>query len=190
MVTGISSLLLEGETLYYTASNSVFKIDITDATPTPEQLIAGLVSPTGMAIDGNTLYIAEFNAGRISTIDVTDTSPTRIDFITGLNTPNFLLLHRDFLYYSDNNSNIVERIDITAATPTRELVAGSTINFFPTGLAIDGDIIYMAQGIANRVCTVNIKDSNTEPANFATMVIQPLGIVSNGTIFRFSQSSL
>lgn len=190
VITGVSNLnrlLLDGNTLYYTTNNTVFKIDITEATPAPQQVITGLSSPTDMAIDGNTLYIAEFNAGRISTIDITDTNPTRLDFITGLNTPNFLLIDGDFLYYSDANSNIVERIDITDPTPTRVLVATSSINFFPTGLAIQEDILYMAQGIADRVSTVNVTDANTEPTSFVNMLNVPLGISINDNLLFITE---
>ncbi len=70
MVTGISNLsrlLLDSNTLYYTTDNVVFKIDVTDATHAPQQVITGLSDPNGMAIDGNTFYIFEFSAGRIST---------------------------------------------------------------------------------------------------------------------------
>ena len=154
VVTGIDDpnrLLLDGNTLYYTTGTAVFKIDITEATPIPQQVITGLSDPKGMAIDGNTLYISEFNAARISTIDVTNANPTRLDFITGLNTPDFLLLDGDFLYYSDPNGNVVNRIDITAPTPSTELVSTNFINFFPNGLAIQGDILYMAQGLVDRV---------------------------------------
>ncbi|WP_323787035.1 T9SS type A sorting domain-containing protein [Psychroserpens sp.] len=187
IVTGISDpkrMLLDDNTLYYATDDTLFKIDITEATPVPQQVIAGLAGIRGLAIDGNTLYISEFSAGRISTIDVTDTNPTRLDFITGLNTPNYLLIDGDFLYYSDPNSSIVERIDITETTPTRVLVSTSGFNFSPTGLAIQGDILYMAQGIADRVSIVNVADANTSPTNLVTMLNVPLGIViDNNQLF-------
>ncbi len=179
-ITNLNRLLLDGNTLYYTTNNAVFKIDISETTPTPQQVISGLSNPLGMALDGNTLYIAEFNAARISTIDVTDTNPTRLDFITGLNTPNYLLLNGNFLYYSDNNSNIVQRIDISATVPVTELVASGVINIDPIGLAIQGNILYMSQTQVNRVSSVDVTDSNTQPTDVVLMVNAPLGINIDG----------
>jgi len=186
-ITNLNRLLLDGNTLYYTTNNAVFKIDISETTPTPQQVISGLINPIGMALDGNTLYIAEFSAGRISTIDVTDANPTRLDFITGLNTPNGLLLNGNFLYYSDNNSNIVQRIDITTIVPVTELVADGVLNIDPIGLAIQGNILYMSQANANRVSTVDVTDSNTQPTDVVTMVNRPLGIAIDNNMLYITE---
>ncbi len=149
VVTGLnnpSRLLLNGNDLYFSTPSEVFKIDITESSPTPVSVVSGLTTATGMAIGGNTLYIAEFNAGRISKIDLTDPVPTLETVISGLNTPNCLYLEGNTMYYSDNNSQIVAKFDVTEANPSTTLVASSAINFNPIGLALQGNNLYMGQG--------------------------------------------
>ncbi len=181
VATGLNDpkrLYIEGNDLYFTDANSVFKFDVNEINPTPELIVSGLITPTGVTKSGNTLYVAEFNGGRISKIDLSN--PVREDFVTGLNTPNFLLLDGDFLYYSDNNSNIVERFDITLANPTAQLIASSNVNFKPTGLSIKDNILYMGQSTADRVSSVDVTSGITQPDLVVAGLERPLGITVQG----------
>jgi len=190
VVTGINDvvrILLDGNNLYYSDDNSVRRVDITESAPTPELVIDGLISPAGLAVNGNDLYVAEFSAGRISVIDMSSETPTREDFVTGLNTPNFLLLDGNFLYYSDNNDNVVARFDITAATPTAELIATSNVNFSPLGMSIQGNILYMAQGLSNRVSKVDVTSGIIQPEDVVTSVNRPIGIQVRDNILYVSE---
>ncbi|WP_310994038.1 T9SS type A sorting domain-containing protein [Aequorivita marina] len=183
VVTGISTpsrLLINGNDLYFSTTSEVFKIDITQTSPTPTSVVSGLNAATGMAMAGNTLYIAEFNAGRISKIDISDPTPSLETVISGLNTPNGLYLSGNTMYYSDNNSNIVEKFDVTDLNPTTTLVATSAVNFSPSGLALHESILYMAQSQSNRVSKVDVDSGVTQPTDVVVGVNRPLGIRLNG----------
>tara|TARA_R110000850_G_scaffold218852_3_gene344431 strand:+ start:16312 stop:17358 length:1047 start_codon:yes stop_codon:yes gene_type:complete len=187
VLTGLNDpkrMVIAGNDMYFTSANSILKFDITDSDPTPEVIISGLVNPSGMAITGNDLYVAEFNGGRISKIDISLTDPVREDFVTGLNTPNFLLIDGDFLYYSDNNSNIVARFDLNVANPSSEVIATSAVNFNPTGLAIRDNILYMGQGNADRISSVDVTSGVTDPDFVVAGTQRPLGIrIMGGKLF-------
>ncbi|MEM0518966.1 T9SS type A sorting domain-containing protein [Aequorivita flava] len=179
VVTGIndpSRLLLDGNTLYYCTGSEIFKIDVTENSPTPISVLSGLNGVVGMTVDGNTLYFSEFNAGSISKIDLTDPNPTKETVIDGLNTPATIYLSGTTMYYSDANDNVVNKFDVTDPNPTTVLVATSNVNFSPTGLALQGDILYMGQGQANRVSKVDVTSGVTQPVDVVTGVQRPLGI--------------
>ena len=184
VITGLndpSRLLLDGNDLYYSTPSEVFKIDITQSSPTPVSVIDGLTTATGMAKGGDILYIAEFSAGRISKVDLSDPTPTLETVIAGLTTPNFLFLDGNTMYYSDNNADIVAKFDVTDPSPTPVVVATSAFNFNPSGLALDGNMLYMGQGQANRVSKVDVTSGNTQPTDVVVGVNRPLGIRIVGT---------
>ncbi|PVW12339.1 T9SS type A sorting domain-containing protein [Marixanthomonas spongiae] len=187
VITGLanpSRLLMDGNDLYYSTPSEVFKIDVTQSSPTPVSVIGGLTTAAGMAKGGNILYIAEFNAGRISKIDVSDPTPTLETVISGLNTPNFLLLDGDTMYYSDNNADIVARFDVTDTNPTPEVVATSTVNFNPTGLALLENMLYMGQGQANRISKVDVTSGITQPTDVVTGINRPIGLrIRNNNLY-------
>lgn len=179
VVTGISNparLLLNGNDLYYSTTTDIFKIDITQSSPTPILVVDGLNGAIGMAMGGNTLYFAEFSGGRISKIDVTDPVPVVETVISGLNTPNGLFLSGNTMYFSDNNSDIVARFDVTDPNPIYEVVATSNFNFNPIGLALQGDILYMGQAQPNRISKVDVTSGVTQPTDVVVGVNRPLGI--------------
>jgi len=179
VVTGLNNparLLLNGNNLYFSTPSEIFKIDITQSSPTPVSVVNGLTTATGMAMAGNILYIAEFNAGRISKIDISDPTPTLETVISGLNTVNCLYLDGNTMYYSDNNSNIVARFNVTDPSPTTEIVATSAVNFDPIGLALQGNILYMGQGQSNRISKVDVTSGITQPTDVIVGVNRPIGI--------------
>lgn len=179
VVTGLdnpSRLFLNGTDLYYSTASEIFKIDITENSPTPVSVIGGLNGTVGMAMEGNTLYFSEFNAGKISKIDITDPTPTAEVVISGLNTPGNLLLDGNTMYYSDPNDNFVAKFDVTDPNPSPVVVATSNFNFNPSGLAMLGNILYMGQGQANRVSMVDVTSGNTQPTDVVVGVNRPLGI--------------
>jgi len=179
VVTGISNparLFLNGNDLYYSTTSEIFKVDITQSSPTPILVVDGLNGAVGMAIGGNTLYFTEFNLGRISKINITDPTPTVETVIAGLNTPANLFLSGNTMYFSDNNSDIVAKFDVTDPNPIPIIVATSTFNFNPSGLALQGNILYMGQGQANRVSKVDVTSGVTQPTDVVVGVNRPLGI--------------
>ncbi len=154
VVTGLNRpkrMLIIGNDLYFSESTEVFKIDITDSSPVPVSVVSGLVSANGLAMDGNILYIAEFDLGRISKIDVSDPSATLETFVSGLGMPNFLKISENFLYYSDNLGTSLARIDLTSPTPSPEVIFQPTVRSNPSGMAFQGNILYFAQNVANSV---------------------------------------
>ena len=81
-------------------------------------VITELSNPNAIEIDGNNLYIAEFEGNKISKINITDSSPVAVDIVTNLNGPSGIILIGNYLYISELNGNKISKIDITNNSST------------------------------------------------------------------------
>src|SRR5690554_3352869 len=73
--------------------------------------------PTGIALQGNNLYISEYDGYKISRIDITEANPIAVNVVTGITNPANLAFNGDFLYIAEPYANKISKIDVTAATP-------------------------------------------------------------------------
>ena len=127
----------------------ISKIDITDTTPTPTDVITGLSGPQGLVLNGNDLYFVESDSGEISKIDITAATTTKTNVISGLSGPISLLLNGNDLYIAEVNANKISKIDISETTPTTtDVVTG--INF-PSSIAINGNSLYISARIDGKI---------------------------------------
>ena len=96
-------------------------------------LITGLSSPTGIALLGNSLYVANSGNGTIGKYNL-DGTPVNPAFITGLNNPLDLAAFGGNLYVVNNGTNSVGEYDAaTGATINAALITGLND---PQGIAI------------------------------------------------------
>jgi DNA-binding beta-propeller fold protein YncE len=89
--------------------------------------ISGLSGLLGVAIDGNNLYVAQRNSGKISQYDAT--TGTLIDpaLFSGLNNPSGLAISGNNLYVANNGSNSVEVFSLSAQALPEPFTIISTI---------------------------------------------------------------
>ena len=88
------------------------------ATLTLTDFVTGLNNPYGIAVHGNTLYVAEKDGNKISKIDLTQATPTAVDFITGVSSPWGLAVYGDDLYIAEYSGNKVSKVSLTTQNPT------------------------------------------------------------------------
>lgn len=67
------------------ADGSVERIDLRAASPRPRRLVGGLAFPTGIALDGGTLYVSEVDAHAVAAVALD--MPVPVPAITALDTP-------------------------------------------------------------------------------------------------------
>lgn len=146
-------------------------------------LTTGLNDPAGLAISGNTLYIAEaFGANKISKIDISSASPTKTDVVTGLSDPDGLAISGNTLYIAEYEGDKISKIDISSATPSVETVITGVLE--PTGIVIDGDYLYIAEYKGNKISKLNL--TTLVKTDFLTNIIGPNGLVINNNTLYFS----
>lgn len=146
-------------------------------------LNTGLADPAGLAISGNTLFIAEsFGADKISKIDISSSSPTKTDVISGLSGPDGLAISGNTLYIAETNADRISKIDISSATPIVETVITGVLE--PTGIVIAGDYLYIAEYNANKISKLNL--TTLVKTDYLTGISGPTGLVISNDILYFS----
>ena len=146
-------------------------------------LTTGLTDPAGLAISGNTLYIAEsFGADKISKIDISSATPTKTDVVTGLAGPDGLAISGNTLYIAEIQGDKISKIDISSATPTVETVITGVLE--PTGIVIDGNYLYIAEYNANKISKLDL--TTLVKTDFLTGIAGPTGLVISNNILYFS----
>lgn len=146
-------------------------------------LTTGLSDPAGIAISGNTLYIAEsFGANKISKIDISSASPTKIDVVTGLSGPDGLAISGNTLYIAEINADKISKIDISSATPTVETVITGVLE--PTGIVVNGNNLYIAEYNAGKISKLDL--TTLIKTDYITNISGPTGLVINNNTLYFS----
>lgn len=139
--------------------DSIIKIDITESDPESEVVLTGLPCISGLAIQGNDLYIAERWENRVVKIDITDSNPTPI-LVTNVPEPTALTIDGNFLYIGNALENTLERVDITLTNPELEFVAHLCCN--TTNLAVSNNIIYITQPGDGKIVKVDLQSLSTQ----------------------------
>ncbi|MEP7219909.1 MAG: choice-of-anchor D domain-containing protein, partial [Bacteroidota bacterium] len=142
---------------------------------------ARLFNPTGIALDGNRLYIADQTNQRIRKVDlgtgvISTMAGSGVAGFSGdggpatvatFYDPWHLAMSGSALYISERGNDRIRRIDLITGVITTIAGGGASPGgdgdpatsarlFDPAGLAIDGDSLYIAESGANRVRRVNL----------------------------------
>ena len=94
--------------------------------------ITGLNTPQGLAVNDNSLFVAEFFGARVGKYDATTGVAINANFITGLGGPGGLALLGNTLFVADFVNGTVGEYDATTGSAIN-FVAGLTL---PYGIAV------------------------------------------------------
>ncbi len=121
-------------------------------TNTLSSTAGGLANPAFVARDASNLYVSDYFNGQVLvfTVNATgDVAPVRS--ITGLINPTGLAVNGTSLYVADQGNATVYVFPVAAsgalgvgAIPTRTITGANTVMQNPSGLALDGDTLYVA----------------------------------------------
>ena len=100
--------------LIYMLTTVLFLNCISLTAQTTTDVVTGLNNPAGIVLNGNDLYIAEFDRGKIIKIDITATTPTATDVVTGLSGPWHLIIDNNILYITESTANKVSKLNLSA----------------------------------------------------------------------------
>ena len=173
-------------------------------------------NPTGLAVSGTTLYVADSNNHRIRAIDLASMNKT-VSTIAGSGTaghadgtgtaaqfdnPTGLAVSGTTLYVADSGNNRIRAIDL--ASMAVSTIAGSAARFnFPIGIAVIGDTLYVADNDNHRIRAIDIASGtvrdiagdgtaeNTNGIGIAARFNNPTGIaVSGSTLYVTTNGGL
>lgn len=86
------------------------------------------------------------------------------ELVTDLADPGRMVLNNTYLYYTDDDS--IYRLSITQPNATPELIASGFTN--ANGLALDGDLLYIAEFAEYKILTVNVSSTPFKVEEFTT----------------------
>ena len=184
LVTGLADpgrMVLNSTHLYYTDDDNVYRVSITQPDAVPELLASGFTNANGVALDGDTLYIAEFADSKIFTLNVNATPFEVVEFTTA-NKPNFLLWHDSSLYFSSNTptSRYVGRFDNPREHKGNTLlaaVAAPSTTFVPFGIAVyNPTTLYIANAGSNTIDVIDPTTKDITPQLFLSGFEKPFGL--------------
>lgn len=148
------------------------------------EVVTGLSAPLGLAFDGDTLFIAERNANKISKVDITDINPTPIDVDTALNSAAGIILDGNDLYVACLQS--VLKTDRSTPSPTADTVVGS-LNAWIFSIALDNDDLYVAEFYEDRIINVNVTEPHPATINeVETNIANPFGMLKDGDFLYYT----
>ncbi|WP_299675225.1 T9SS type A sorting domain-containing protein [uncultured Dokdonia sp.] len=107
-------IVLIGDELFiaHAGANRVSKFNVTDTTPTLEDVVIGLNNPAGIHAEGTILLVTEFvTNGSIFRIDTSETSPTAIELVSNQDNPFGVSFFNDDLYFVQNGAGILSRFE-------------------------------------------------------------------------------
>ncbi len=158
-----SGLTISDNIVYCTDGNNIRFID-TSTQPFSDGITisGGLVAPTGVAVIGNELFIANFTSGIINKIDLTQANPQPVTVVSsGINNPNHLFAYGNELYFSQFSvEGKISKIDVTETNPTVVDIANG---FNPTGIAIKDGVLYFSEFGSNKISRLDLVVSVQQP---------------------------
>jgi len=173
-VPGPSGLAVSDSVLYCTAGNTIRRID-TNVSPFVSEpvILGGLADPTGVAVIGNELFMANFTSKTIDKIDLTQDTPELVNVVSaGIDNPNHLFAYGNELYFSQFTSDgKISKIDVTETNPMVVDVATGLNN--PTGIAIKDDILYFSQYGANKISMLELNVVSVEQPIEGQLLVYP-----------------
>jgi hypothetical protein len=135
---------------------------------TTDVIIGG--QPTGLLLDGNDLYIAEYGRNSIAKIDISEANPTRVLVANNIDAPFSLLLNGNELYIA--GANKISKINLNHAIPinANEVVTGLNV---PTGMELNGNDLYIVEFGADKISKININDATPITVDVVTGLNKP-----------------
>jgi hypothetical protein len=201
-ITGLAAataLALSGNTLYVanygmgtssgaTIDGTVGAYNATTGAAINADLITGISGATGLAVIGNMLFVSDqtsssssstFVAGTVGEYNATTGAVINADFITGLSSPERLALSGNTLFVVSGdvgpNAFTVGAYNATTGAPLYSFTAPD-----PTGLAVSGNTLFLANYVGGTVGEYNASTGAVINADFITGLSRPEGLAVLG----------
>jgi len=132
---------------------------------------------SGLAIEGDNLYIAAIFDNSIYKLDWTESNPTASVLVDNIDKPNDIAIYDDYLYACLNSNNSsgdrIVRIDLTASDPIAE---DFVVISNPTGIVFRNNEMYVNSG--SSIYYIDTDSNNPTPLE----IINDLEVSVFGTI--------
>ncbi len=176
--SGVYRTFLYGNDLYVSErlEGKISKIDLTQSSPSPVDVITGLYTPTGIFIQDDILYFVDGTS--ISKIDINDTNPVKTIISNTFNGPTGINMIGNDLYVAEFDANKISKIDVTQSSPSPVDVITGLSN--PTEILVVGNDLLVSEFGANRIIQIDLTNSTPVISDLVTNINNPTGLFLNG----------
>ena len=152
--------------------------DAKTGAPINVNFITGLDQPSGLALNGNTLFVTNFGTnssdGTVGTYNAKTGAVINANFITGLSNPAGLALLGNTVLVAEESKNTVAKYDAkTGALINANFITGLS---HPIFLALLGDTLFVANFFSGTIGKYNAETGAVINANFITGFSEPVSI--------------
>jgi len=173
--------------IYFPSRGNIIKINL-DGTKNDSSWAnstQGLSDAQSMVIDGNYMYVSNYQSNIIKKINLTDkTSSTFKESFSG---PVGLAIYNGYMYLCSYASNNVSKISLTNPIDSNLSWMSSNINR-PTSLAIYNDFLYVCN--STEITKINLIGAPSNTSFIASGLSGPTGIaIYNGYIYVSNYNS-
>jgi WD40 repeat protein len=182
-----SQLAIQGNSLFVAnESGSVGKYDAATGAAINPSFITGMqFFPQGLAVQGNILFVANFGFGTVGKYDASTGKEIDADFITA-GFPTALALSGNRLFVLVATASVHEYNATTGAAISTNLITRLSA---PSGLAVQGNILFVANSGSSRVGKYDATTGEAIDANFITGAGLPTALaLLDNTLFVANQS--
>ncbi len=167
-LSGARSVAVGGKYAYVGTSNAVLVVDI--STPgSPYQISTTAVGnqPSGMALSGRYLYVANEGSNTLSVIDVGDAVNPQVVATFALGgTVRRVTIQGKYLYLANGTLGTLQIVDIS--NPTAPIIVGTQdVGDTPFDVAVQGRYAYVTNYTSNNVSVVDVSNP-VSPTGVAT----------------------
>ena len=185
---GVGQVLAQSLSVDNYTTGTVGKYDVGNGSTTSSSFISGLTNPIGMAVSGNTLYVANSGGGSVNAYDtVTGTVVTGFRTISPGSNPFDVQAAGGLLYVSSRAGNTVGAYNAATGLAATSFTAITDLSS-PTGLAVANGILYVANRDTRTIRTYDALTGSILNPNFLSGVNTQFLTASGNTLY-LSQSS-
>lgn len=139
--------------------------------------------PLGLAISGNSLFIAEADGDEISRLDITLSNAVPETFVSDLERPNFMDISGNDLYFTEFSGGKLSKIDITEPNPVPVIIFSGLDS--PRNLIINGTDLYF--GELSTIYKVDLTQTTLSMVIVISGLNGPLTFAISGNEFYYSE---
>lgn len=178
----------DGTYLYYSdfSKGNISRIEMGITNPVPELILDNLDDPSGLLIDGNTLYFGH-DLNKVSKIELSEPYPVMVDLTDGAWFATGFAFSENDLFIAEFDLNRISKIDVAETMPG--LVDVLTELSTPIQFALNGNDLYYSEYLAGRLSKIDITIPNPTVEVIASNLDRPAGLVIDGTTLYFCQST-
>ncbi len=125
-------IAVDGDLVYCSDSNGgfVFSFNLNDKQYVKDTIIDGLMTPAGLLVLDDQLYIAEFAGDRVVQVSLTETDPSPVTYSTGAGPIALAADSAGNVYISEITNNRISRINPPISN-TEDLISPIQVNLYP-----------------------------------------------------------